>query len=541
VTAETTSPVSILAGLDLASWISAGSTTEHPLNPSSYADFAALEADEEAIRQLMTVHASVDYLAQATAGDSLMEDVINSNICAKWINLRDYALDTLSANSDIASEMATADKYGYGEWVITDSTTTPPTWGAKGNVPIMTANNAPYGTASMNGNVYTNYEPYKAFDNNQSTSWLATYGSTVNSRLQYEFTAPICPKKAKVVPYTNGTLGRLQGFKIQGYNGSSWVDLTSELSGAVTAEHEAIEVDITTNDYYTQLGLIVTQCWGDVGVESLQFYGRELKPLVPVMTGNDTPKGHASGSYYGSAGYDPFKAFDNDESTSWMGVYGSPTNSYLEYEFPDVCKPVMIKYVPYLAGSYNRLATFKIQGYIDNDYEDATGTLDGTVSSANMRKIFTLDTIKQYTKCKFIILSANSADAGVSELQYFGFDYSEKEFAPNSNRLTIYDHGVEVESITVSGTGTKGSNAITLSASGATATASITFTSGQYSALTGKTGLNASGSPRLICGSGYIAIADRASLDVSSMSGALSTGASQNGSGTVDIEELYLE
>ena len=118
---------------------SAGITT-------SYASLAALIADEKAVRQLMTAHASVDYFANCP-DSTIISTVINNDLCAKWINLRDYALDTLSAKSNIKSVMDTADKYGYGEWGIVDSTTTPPTWGPLGNVPIMTANDAPYGEA----------------------------------------------------------------------------------------------------------------------------------------------------------------------------------------------------------------------------------------------------------------------------------------------------------------------------------------------------------------------------------------------------------
>jgi hypothetical protein len=228
VTEETTYPVSILAGLDLASWISAGSTTEHPLNPSSYADFAALEADEEAIRQLMTVHASVDYLAQATAGDSLMESVIGSDVCAKWINLRDYALDTLYANSDIASEMDSADKYFYGEWVENSGT-----WGAKGNVPIMTSNTAPYGVASA----------YQVFDGSASTSASGTDFS-------YQSVNPICVKKFECS--VNG--GTLQGSN----DGSTYTDISDPSSN-------------TTYYMYHKVHFASSQT-----VHTLQFYGKEL-------------------------------------------------------------------------------------------------------------------------------------------------------------------------------------------------------------------------------------------------------------------------
>ena len=68
VSSQTTYTITINSGLNLASWLTAGG-----LNPASYANFAAVEADEAAVRRLMTVHASVDYVATARAGDSLIK------------------------------------------------------------------------------------------------------------------------------------------------------------------------------------------------------------------------------------------------------------------------------------------------------------------------------------------------------------------------------------------------------------------------------------------------------------------------------------
>jgi len=253
VSAETTYNVTINAGLDLSAWITAGSTTEYPLNPSSYANFSALEADETAVRQLMTVHASVDYLAQATAGDSLMESVIGSDVCAKWINLSDYALDTLYANSDIKSVMDEADKYGYGEWGIVDSTTTPPTWGALGNVPIMTANNAPYGVASA----------YQVFDGNSGTSASGTDFS-------YQSVNPICVKKFECS--VNG--GTLQGSN----DGSTYTNISNPSSN-------------TTYYMYHRVHFASSQT-----VHTLQFYGRELKLVNGTPTPDYSEKEFAQGS-----------------------------------------------------------------------------------------------------------------------------------------------------------------------------------------------------------------------------------------------------
>lgn len=673
VTTETTYPVSILAGLDLAAWISAGSTTEHPLNPSYYADFAALEADEEAIRQLMTVHNSVDYLAQAVAGDSLMQSVINSNVCAKWINLRDYALDTLYANSDIASLMDEIDKYGYGEWVeqniatdtskISASSEHSSDYSAskainkeplssnkgwlcnvsdanpyldydfgvdtklsqilvgfcdnrsragkdgveykilgkkdggsdwipvtatytsiqynkwielpitsddsfryyrlnetvkisqgdgwvlrycayepKGNVPIMTANNAPYGQVlySSADTSQSYMKTYGAFDQTDSTQWRAT--TTTNARVAYKFANPTIVKRAKI----RVAGSRIKNYKIEASNtgnANDWIPLVTGINENSAETFIDINVDIPNDTAYLYYGLFIVDPYsGIISVNQLQFYGRELKPLHPKMTDYTAPYGTVGTSADIAPTYAAWKAFDGDYSTAWSaGVFDNPWISYTGTK-EMVLKMCIIDGVK--QPSYDpSIKTFTIQGSSDGFGSDVRTIYTGTypVDASRIAVALSSNT-EECMAHKLIINDSYRANSyGCGEWDMYGFDYSEKEFATGSTVKYIYDHGVELESITISGTGTKGSNAITLSASGATATVSITFTSGQYSALTGKTGLNASGSPRLICGSGYIAIADRASLDVSSMSGALSTGASQNGSGTVDIEELYLE
>ena len=502
VSAETTYNVTINAGLDLSSWIAAGSTTDYPLNPSSYADFSALEADEAAVRQLMTVHASVDYLAQATAGDSLMESVIGSDVCAKWINLSDYALDTLYANSDIADVMDTADKYGYGEWGIVDSTTTPPTWGALGCVPIMTANNAPYGVASA----------YQVFDGNASTSASGTDFS-------YQSVNPICVKKFECS--VNG--GTLQGSN----DGSAYTDISDPSSN-------------TTYYMYHRVHFASSQT-----VNTLQFYGRELKPLVPTMTADNKPKGQASASRVLS-GYPAYKAFDGIRSAGstedcWIAGSGA-SNDYLRYHFvdPTVCKIVMI-------GNYrnsgNNVNSFEIQG--SNDGTDFSNVLysGNNPSTASATTYYACNNNTIYSYLQILCKSIHNASTNLSidELQFFGMDYSEKEFAQGSTRKTIYDHGV-APSGTITG-GTKNPDCLTLSAVG---TATVTIDKGTRTYMGGKAGLHASGTNRLKCGSGYSAFTasnmpDSNGFDISSISGSVAVGIEQTASGTFDAVEIWIE
>lgn len=293
VSAETTYNVTINAGWNLAAWITAGSTTEYPLNPSLYADFSALEADEAAMRQLMTVHASVDYLAQATAGDSLMQSVIGSDVCAKWINLSDYALDTLSAKSNIKSVMDTADKYGYGEWGKINSTT----WGPLGNVPIMTSNNAPYGVASAGNEYGNNYIAAYAFNPSTNRHW--TPKDEASNWLQYRFVNPVIVKRV-YFHFRQYYHSYSYTWTLQASNdGSTWTDLKQILNQSVDAGTDItryVNVDNTNAYLYYRVsgGFTINT---DDGYQ-FQFYGRELTVKQASAPTDGRKYIHIDSNYY---------------------------------------------------------------------------------------------------------------------------------------------------------------------------------------------------------------------------------------------------
>ena len=533
VSAETTYSVTINAGLDLSAWITAGSTTEYPLNPSSYADFSALEADEKAIMQLMTVHASVDYLAQATAGDSLMQSVINSDVCAKWINLRDYALDTLYANSDIADVMDTADKYFYGEWGKIDSTT----WGALGNVPIMTANNAPYGVASIYPESLTGYEAYKAFDGDPTTS-AGFANNTTSGSLTYKFANPTAVRRYAY----NVSFGTPADVTLQiaySDDGTNFTNISGTQSYPSADNGTTKYFDIADNGYhmYWQINVTFSSSRGQMAYVA-QFYGRELKPLVPTMTADDKPKGTCFDSGHQS-GADAFKVFDNDSATYWSAPNTGAGTYYLGYDFGYDVSPDMFYFNGY---NFAGATTFKLQAYVSGAWTDAlTVSLpDGSAHNIYMP-------ISDVSASKWQIYGAKTTSGSytvsptVYQMDFFGVDYSEKEFATGSTRKTIYDHGV-APSGAITG-GTKNPDCLTLSAVG---TATVTINKGTRTYMGGKAGLHASGTNRLKCGSGYSAFTasnmpDSNGFDISSISGSVAVGIEQTASGTFDAVEIWIE
>ena len=543
--------------IDLWAWsiwaTEAGITT-------TYSSLANLLADEKAVRQLMTVHKSVDYLANYPSGADreTLNTIINNDICAKWINISDYAYDKLSANANIKSVMNTADKYGYGEWGKIDSTT----WGPLGNVPIMTANNAPYGVASASHAYNNTYAAWKLFDRDDSSSWRGDNTSSTEW-VQYEFVNPTIVNMMKIRPTVTESDLRIKDYNIKGSNDGT--NFTTIYTGSFENDPSLATTDTFihfTNDVaYKIYRVNLTNTWSvpasgrwNYGIATLQFYGRELKPLVPTMTSNTTPKGEAI-SASSSSDHDAFKAFDNNLSTYWHSSSGISLPYSLIYDFKSGTRIMMSRLNPLYYQNKCYSKTYKIQGSntgTSNSWTDLTETITYSGSPASTSGEVTYGTAQnsaftknvgtyRYYGLSIISSGYSSSQTGVAELQFYGFDYSEKEFAQGSTRKTIYDHGV-APSGAITG-GTKNPDCLTLSAVG---TATVTIDKGTRTYMGGKAGLHASGTNRLKCGSGYSAFTasnmpDSNGFDISSISGSVAVGIEQTASGTFDCTEIWLE
>ena len=392
VTQETTYNVEIHAGLNYQAWLNAGRVSK------SFSSLDEVLEDEKALRQLFLVHDAVDYICDSFNAGSVADitKIFNTDLAAKWINLSDYALDHFYAVADIKSIMDTADKYGYGEWVITDSTTTPPTWGPKGNVPTMTANNAPYGVASA----------YQVFDGNTSTTASGTDFS-------YKFVNPICPKDF----YCNVSGGTLQASN----DGSTWSVPTS-------------------GSYYLYLRLHFAS---SVSPHTIQFYGRELKVSVPKMTSNTAPFGTASAKSSLNSSYLPWKVFDNDASTHWYSNANiGEKDSWVAYEFISQTKIRMAIVVNANTDSTNIASAGTINIKDNSDNVLASDTFSG---GTRFSKIFDISSDNVGTVFKCNIAGSNGLGVTLTTVQFYGLDYSEKEFEVGTTKKWLYDHGVELE------------------------------------------------------------------------------------------------
>ena len=121
----------------------------------------------------MTKKSAVDVLANVKKSD--LATIISHRCAAKWINYREYAYSTLSSKAETKELMDASGMYGMYITVESDGT-----WQPKGLVPVMTSNTAPYGEVSASG-YSSGYEPYKAFDNDDSKRWVSAGNTGADS------------------------------------------------------------------------------------------------------------------------------------------------------------------------------------------------------------------------------------------------------------------------------------------------------------------------------------------------------------------------
>lgn len=519
--------VTLTAGFSYKEWVTRGG-----LDPTDYTDLEDVFADEVAVRRLMTIHASADYLIEKVTDDvDEIDDFTANDTAMKWIGLRDYVCDGLTAITGVKAKFMASQ---YWERYLKD------------HVPVMTSNTAPYGTAFADSLLNSNYAIYYPFTGDSSKKWYSAQNKNAHW-LGYEFVNPICVKR-----FTVGIDWSFGSFVIQGSNdGTTYTDISQSYTPS-TGDNITDTLDNDT--YYRYLRIYVPANNSGIyfGINLLQFYGRSLNVSVPVMTSNTAPYGEAFASSIIGDGRIAYCAFNNVYSTGsagsniWHSLEGVP--QFVGYKSTSA---YCVKYARLRTSSGHKgPKVAKLQGS-----NNSTNGTDGTwtdigdfVDCPNTATWY----FKQYDSndnsylwYRLYVTEANIAYTVVDELQLYGIDYSEREFAEGSTMKYLYDHGLELETIDITGTVTKDDDYITLSAANAQASHTLDLT--PYDLLRGKVGDHMSGTTALIAGTTATANMTAAnapnneSLDVSSVNASLATGAKMTGAGVCDITELWLE
>lgn len=397
VSQETTYTVSLSIGFSYSKWLEYGEVT------GTYASLDDVLEDKRAVRKLMTKHDSVDYLASAVAVSNDISKILNNDLCAKWINLRDYALDTLHANQTLAAVMDEADKYFYGELALIPQ------------VPKMTGNTTPYGACTATTN---SASAYKAFNGtNESGTSDAYEASLVPYRIAYQSILPVCVTDFLVANRNNSTVYAIKDFTIQGSNdGTNWVDLGSftKQDGQANAEH--YHINNTTK--YTHYAIYVTSVYDASSnhysrIGMIQFYSWGPKGCVPIMTANNAPYGVASVVKSGEETVlEAWKSFADDGSTGCLVQNALPARLIYKFTNPTCIKRFTTMY----PSSTDCMTEYSID--VSNDGTNWT-TLESVVNdgSAGMH---TTDFPNNTQFCLYVSINATKRNPSQSVNLKFG-------------------------------------------------------------------------------------------------------------------------
>lgn len=216
--------------------------------------------------------------------------------------------------------------------------------------PNMTSNTTPSGVASASS-VYNNlaqYQAWKAFNGtnvDSADTWASAVNSSVNSYIQYQFTES---KEISMIRWENrknasaSSVCSPKTYKIQGYDGSAWVDLTEELTNSDNSTGAKHTVWVTKNKAsYQYYRMFIINAWTSSSdtyccVAEFQLYGRESNEvLVDIIHScpNDTIYYMEDGSPVIVAttnsdgdGVLDFSSLEDKEYTFYSSVAKDPSN-----------------------------------------------------------------------------------------------------------------------------------------------------------------------------------------------------------------------
>ena len=514
--------VTLSGGFNWKNWVTAGG-----LSAGGYTSLADVLADERAVRQLMTKHASADILADEMIKNraGFRAKITASKTAMKWIGLRDYICDKLLADADTQANLLASDHWRY---ILKDG------------VPYMTSDTAPYGTATNGGtNRGRAYEAFIDSTGGGPDTGYGSDGSTANTWVQYKFVTPICVKRIRVKATKVAGNIYVKAFKIQYSNdGSTFKDIESDkyvFTDTVREIEESVNNDVFALYWRVQATSTNNNTKGYF--TNVQFFGRSLNVSVPTMASDTAPWGKISYSSQWDGGSSAGRQAFSGADSPW---YPSPSDSsgkaYIGYVYPT---PTRVRQVSFICHNGNQPETCVVERSDDGErWEKASDEIRITVD--NETKILNVDASPaRYWRIRNVsgnIYVANQGGFNLKKVQFYGVDFSERD-----DRTYLYDHGVEVLPITT--TGTKNPDAITLSAvSGAKATTDVT----SAKRLRASVGRDASGAVRLVCGSAFKAITSTdmpasAYLDISSVNGPADVGVDMTSAGVFDIAEMWLE
>ena len=259
--------ITVDASSPLKSWLDSGRVKE------SFSTLDEVFASEITVRQLMTIHASVDVLKEWMLAEPEIIDVFVANATAmKWIGLRDYAYDTLTNGVvGLENKILASENWEYA---------------LKDHVPVMTSDTEPYGESYTNSIYNSVNKAYKAFNEvleQAYDSWVSAQNSETKY-IQYRFVNPICIRRVYIAAWYEDT--RLKDFQILASNdGTNWEELYIGTHKVQADINDGASYDIPNINYYLYYRLVCISNYSpySYAINKLQFYGRSLNVSSNVV------------------------------------------------------------------------------------------------------------------------------------------------------------------------------------------------------------------------------------------------------------------
>ena len=243
-TGSTATPIN-----DVQTWLKCGGIFD-----KNYTTVNQVLADTTTLLALISDNNAVDYMVRSTN--------FASSVCANATAMTDigannYCANTLLANSTWRTAICNST---YFESVLNVK------------VPTMTSNTTPSGEAFASSTGQGAGLPYKAFDNDDSTSWAPTIAGTIANTVHigYDFTTPVVVDCIKIKQHATYYM---TSYKVQGYNGSSWVDVSGTITETSAGTLNTIPIsNSTAYSKYRVVGLAFSVQNENFSVYTLQFY-----------------------------------------------------------------------------------------------------------------------------------------------------------------------------------------------------------------------------------------------------------------------------
>jgi hypothetical protein len=211
-------------------------------------------------------------------------------------------------------------------------------------IPRMYSDYYPSGEASASSVYSGSYSAWKAFDGEDESSawsrWISFPSGVFNGEwIAYEFDSPVSIEAYNITPETGGSINRTpNSWKVQGWNGYSWITLDSRSGITISdwAESYSKDFSVTSTGIYKKYRLFVESTNGSdaTSIRKFKIYGsgnvssKKSGSMVTEVLEKSEPEKDSKLLIYPNPSNGNFTLFINDFSSSESVSNFSDTIAY---------------------------------------------------------------------------------------------------------------------------------------------------------------------------------------------------------------------